>query len=362
MGWREILPFVAAQVGAQRPDVSHAHHNPIVSKNPWLNKNSWFLEVMGGHWNSSNYVINFGAHYDARKPERDIDDVVSEHMRSNAAIGLAVDADDPMKWAGKNIVRRTQFLVPDGVAALLDGAGCPAMPRLLKVDIDSFDVVVVRAVLSVRKPAFVYVEINEKFPPPVCYCNDRYLKRWRRLDGDAYGCSLLGYVEALRPFGYALVSVALNDALFARGDVQAEVARRLPGRKLPTPLAAWKLGYGEVHNIHERFPWNYKNWPFYTETVPMAPPFGRESLLARQPLRGMLRQVAGLVRLLQIHRTPDSTRGTSTSGRLMEQRRKSKARGWNQRGTWARLAKSLLRTWARMHLLTPGMPRPASRC
>jgi hypothetical protein len=64
--------------------------------------------------------------------------------------------------------------------------------------------------------------------------------------------------------------VALNDALFARGDVQAEVARRLPGRKLPTPLAAWKLGYGEVHNIHERFPWNYKNWPFYTETVPMA--------------------------------------------------------------------------------------------
>ena len=270
MGWREILPFVAALVGAQRPDVSHAHHNPIVSKNPWLNKNSWFLEVMGGHWNSSNYVINFGAHYETRKPERDIDDVVSEHMRSNAAIGLAVDADDPMKWAGKNIVRRTQFLVPDGVAALLDGAGCPAMPRLLKVDIDSFDVVVVRAVLAVRKPAFVYVEINEKFPPPVCYCNDRYLKRWRRLDGDAYGCSLLGYVEALRPFGYALVSVALNDALFARGDVQAEVARRLPGRKLPTPLAAWKLGYGEVHNIHERFPWNYKNWPFYTETVPMA--------------------------------------------------------------------------------------------
>ena len=90
MGWREILPFVAAQVGAQRPDVSHSYHNPIVSKNPWLNKNSWFPEVMGGHWNSSNYVINFGAHYDARKPERDIDDVVSEHMRSNAAIGLAV--------------------------------------------------------------------------------------------------------------------------------------------------------------------------------------------------------------------------------------------------------------------------------
>ena len=84
MGWREILPFVAAQVGAQQPDVSHAYHNPIVSKNPWLNKNSWFPEVMGGHWNSSNYVINFGAHYDARKPERDIDDVVSEHMRNNA--------------------------------------------------------------------------------------------------------------------------------------------------------------------------------------------------------------------------------------------------------------------------------------
>mmetsp|Transcript_4431 Transcript_4431/g.12585 ORF Transcript_4431/g.12585 Transcript_4431/m.12585 type:complete len:202 (+) Transcript_4431:550-1155(+) len=103
-------------------------------------------------------------------------------------------------------------------------------------------------------------------------------------------------------------------------------------------------------------------WPFVSMRWRRTPPFGRESLLARQPLRGMLRQVAGLVHLLQIHRTPDSTRGTSTSGRLMEQRRKSKARGWNQRGTWARSAKSLLRTWARMHLLTPGMPRPASRC
>ena len=30
MGWREILPFVAAQVGAQ-PNVSHAYHNPIVA-------------------------------------------------------------------------------------------------------------------------------------------------------------------------------------------------------------------------------------------------------------------------------------------------------------------------------------------
>ena len=53
--------FVAAQVGAQRPDVSHAYHNPIVSKNPWLNKNSWFPEVMGGHWNSSSYVTTWRA-------------------------------------------------------------------------------------------------------------------------------------------------------------------------------------------------------------------------------------------------------------------------------------------------------------
>ena len=30
MGWREILPFVAAQVGAQ-PNVSHAYHNPMMA-------------------------------------------------------------------------------------------------------------------------------------------------------------------------------------------------------------------------------------------------------------------------------------------------------------------------------------------
>lgn len=248
-----------------------AFEQPQNSKNPWLNKNTWLGEVLGGSWNSSQFLINFGAHYDdSAKHKTMIDDVVAERMRRHDVAGLAVDADDKMRWAGRQVKTRTTFVTPAGIPALLDGADAPARPLLLKVDIDSFDVLVTRAVLAVRSPAFVYVEINEKVPPPSCYCNDRVpaAGAWKRLAGDAYGCSLAGYVGALREYGYALVMVAYNDALFARADVARRVADALPGGRLPTAAEAWAAGYGDVPDVHRTFPWNFKNWPFYDARVP----------------------------------------------------------------------------------------------
>ena len=186
--------------------------------NAWTHPGRWLERVMRDK--PDGYIINFGAHLNLNAPRTMYFDPVSVWQRKKTARGLAVDADDDMKWTGPGVARRTTFIEPAGVAALLNETRTPPKPRLLKVDIDSFDAVVVIAVLEVRSPDFVYVEINERAPPPTCYCNDRTSPRsWRRLANDAYGCSLQGYVNALAPRGYALVGVAFNNALFVRRDL-----------------------------------------------------------------------------------------------------------------------------------------------
>ena len=102
--------------------------------------------------------------------------------------------------------------------------------------IDSIDVDVTLMTLGVISPLFVYVEINEKVPPPMCYCNRKPAdgRAWRRVAGHAYGCSITPYTNALATKQYVLVSVILNDALYVRADYAAVVAVELPDKKLPS--------------------------------------------------------------------------------------------------------------------------------
>jgi len=131
--------------------VSHAYHNSIVSKNPWLNKNSWFPEVMGGPWNPSNYmyVINFGAHYDARKPNREIDDRFRAH------------AQQRRNWVGCRCGRPHEVACGDAESPILPEK-CP------RITLVSFDVLLPEALLRRRSPDPLIAEWQEPSLLPLC--------------------------------------------------------------------------------------------------------------------------------------------------------------------------------------------------
>ena len=196
------------------------------------------------------FLINIGAHYAGG-----IDDIVSYVMQSNEVSGFAVDSDDAMPWAGSLIRKHTGFVNPTNIISVLQAAHVPSHPILLKVDIDSYDVDVALTILKITSPMFIFVELNEKVPPPMCYCN-KYSPGWARVDGDAYGCSLTGFVNAFAPKGYELVSVILNDALFVRSDQASLIASELPAGKLPTPTEAFDVGYRNYPGRAGLFPWN----------------------------------------------------------------------------------------------------------
>eukprot|EP00928_Gymnodinium_smaydae_P074070 TRINITY_DN57155_c0_g1_i1.p1 TRINITY_DN57155_c0_g1~~TRINITY_DN57155_c0_g1_i1.p1 ORF type:complete len:518 (+),score=44.39 TRINITY_DN57155_c0_g1_i1:140-1693(+) len=96
-----------------------------------------------------------------------------------------------------------------------DGAGLD----VLKVDIDSFDCDIVQAVLSEGVlPKLVVLEINWGFPPPLRYAR-HYSQHSRKGSGRKtgnlpFGCSISYSVNMMSEFGYDLLQVEANDAIF----------------------------------------------------------------------------------------------------------------------------------------------------
>ena len=272
-----------------QPKRSHGESTLSSSKSAkWLDSDMWLWCVMA--WQLRNgssstflevalkphaplpYLINLGAHYGLNG----LDDIVSYVMQSNDSHGFAADADDKMPWAGKRVSKFTGWLTPDNIVNLLHEANVPRHPRLLKVDIDSYDVDVALAVLQHYSPVFIQVEINEKVPPPMCYCNRFPIGmsrgkriKWDRLGGDAYGCSLMSFVNAFLSKGYRLVSVILNDAIFVRADQSEYVALELP-KGLPEVNDAFRDGYVNYPQRAALFPWNNKRAKWIGESLPLA--------------------------------------------------------------------------------------------
>ena len=152
----------------------------------------------------------------------------------------------------------------------LSSTGARAQPHLLKVDIDSYDADVVRAV-----------------PPPAA---DVYLRRAEREDPAAVALLSLGYVEpvallaprrsplrllarrirAPRP-GYSLVSVILYGGTKQRRPPASPAsAAGYSARRLPLPksdLQAYQRGYSELPSA-ELFPWNSEVDAWLDESTP----------------------------------------------------------------------------------------------
>ena len=249
-------------------------HGEDRTGSPWSTVDKWLPKVMDRRWGPDQYILNFGAHYGEC-----CDDVVSEYMQRDSAVGLAVDHDDAMDWAGARVRRYVGAPRPAQVHQLLRNFSVPKAVRLLKVDIDSTDVDLVLAVLAQRTPRFIQVEHQELVPPPVCYCH-RFSPGWRRLGYYGAGCSLQGYVNALAPRGYKLASVIFNDALFVHESLVPAVARELrPPGQLPSAADAYQSGWLDLP------------WPqlFAQDAVAMAALRSAHNMSAQERAERMMR-------------------------------------------------------------------------
>ena len=141
------------------------------------------------------------------------------------------------------------LVTPQTIVGTLRALNAPLEPAFVNIDIDSFDLPVIDALLSAFRPCILDIEINEKIPPPV-----RFAVKFQTFEydeGHRYGCSLCAATDIIISYGYRLAGVQYNNAFFVRDDV-AERA----GIANADPVEAYHFGYLTKPDRRRWFPWN----------------------------------------------------------------------------------------------------------
>lgn len=107
----------------------------------------------------------------------------------------------------------SEYTTPDNIPTILTEAGF-SKPTYIKIDIDSFDLDLLRGILlnNVRPKVFS-IEINELFPPP-CKFEVKYTGYQVQFSQPLYGCSLQSVTDFANEMDYSLISLAFNNAFY----------------------------------------------------------------------------------------------------------------------------------------------------
>jgi len=171
--------------------------------------------------------------------------------------GLAVEMD-PEKFSKlsylyakfPNVKLAKNRVTPINIASLLEAFEIAHNFTILNLDIDSYDLGVIQAMLNHGYfPEVISMEINEKIPPGIYFSVDFTEDHFWQGD-HFYGCSIDAAAMTVKPFGYSLVSVQYNNAFFVRNSVVDSRFKDL------TPRKAWELGYKDQTDRKLLFHWN----------------------------------------------------------------------------------------------------------
>ncbi len=175
--------------------------------------------------------------------------------------GIAIDGGDYPDLATNlpsSDVRKllNTMVTPGNACSLLADAGCPEDFALLKIDIDSFDGMILTALLSCYRPALIHIEVNPEIPPPVGFAIEYDRRYTASAFGGFFGCSVAFVEQAGKSAGYRLLSLDVSnpprrqDALLVRADLvpcfdEADLRRSLEesfATTRPVKSSFWDIG------------------------------------------------------------------------------------------------------------------------
>jgi hypothetical protein len=137
---------------------------------------------------------------------------------------------------------------PNNIVSLMQGFEVPKDFDFLNLDIDCYDLEVLRSLLQGGFiPKVISMEINPIFPPgiefEVKFSNDQV---WQ---GDwFFGCSISSAEKALIQFGYLLVKIEYNNAIF----IHQLATNRFS--KIRSTIELYDEGYRNKFDRKQRFP------------------------------------------------------------------------------------------------------------
>jgi hypothetical protein len=164
--------------------------------------------------NLSNYIIDIGA-----SSGQETDPVYLLYKNYKFG-GLCIEANDSIHELEKKLpqdsIKKVQaYATPETIVSIFVNNKVPLYPDILKIDIDGYDLSVIREILSANyKPKIIIAEINEKIPPPIWF-EIKYSKDYVWDGSHCFGFSLEAGSKTLQEYGYTAISLFEgNNAVF----------------------------------------------------------------------------------------------------------------------------------------------------
>lgn len=168
--------------------------------------------------------------------------------------GLAVEGNSN-KFA-KLALAYTQFekvnlskcmVTPENVVSLLKAHRTPENFAFLNLDIDGYDYFVLEQILNTFRPFLICAEINENIPPPL-----KFTVKWEpdyvwAVD-HFFGQSICQVNILCQRHEYEIVELHYNNIFLVPKEINSSTSL--------TPQEAYKKGYLERIDRHQKFPWN----------------------------------------------------------------------------------------------------------
>lgn len=126
-------------------------------------------------------------------------------------------------------------------------------PLYLKIDIDSYDLDLLREILRGGiRPNVISIEINELFRPPITFEAKYHISK--NYITPLIGCSLQSAADVLATYGFVLFRLAFNNAFFVKLDLIDGKFENL----IMDTVSAYKSGFLEK-DWPKYFPWHKKD-------------------------------------------------------------------------------------------------------
>ncbi len=201
------------------------------------------------------FQINNGYYVDIGASDGWTSSATFPFAKSKNFSGLSIEPDNKkfkkMNFIYKNFTNAhlsNSKVTPDNVVSLLKEFDVPKNFDLLNLDIDSYDLFIVKGLLGSFQPKIISMEINEKIPPPI-YFAVKYDEKYIYEGNDFYGCSLQAAYDELYKFDYKLHTLLYNNAFF----ISSEVSTNQP--KLSV-TEFYKNGYVDKPDRTQKFSYN----------------------------------------------------------------------------------------------------------
>lgn len=179
-----------------------------------------------------------------------------EFLINEEFAGLAIEykeesakkLDETIKKTNKNIKVICDKVTPINICEIFEKNGVPESPDLLKIDIDGYDLSVIREILKKYNPKIIIAEINEKIPPPI-YFEVKYSDSYEWDYSHCFGFSLQAGKETIEPFGYTVASIiGANNILCIKNGLFKIANRSLK--------EIYETEYSKNVEVLPHFPWN----------------------------------------------------------------------------------------------------------